>query len=421
MAHQEQSSFMSVKPRVLFISYTGMIEPLGRSQVIPYLQELASKGFEFTLLSFERDAAYTEAGQIACEKLKQELAESEIEWHWLRYHKRISLIATPYDVVTGIRYASLLIKQRRIQLVHARSQVAAAIAVALKKRFGVKMIFDIRGLMAEEYVDAGHWRVGSAAYRLTKAMERRALRASDGVVTLTARIWPLISDWDGLRSRDIIHKVVPCCANLERFSFNEEDRDRRRAELNLSNRLVLTYSGTIGSWYWTAEMIDFFVELIKTHPDAHFLWLTKGDRNYIDNLMGQRKVPAENYTVRAVDPSDVPSYLSASDLAIAFYKPGFSRFATSPVKVSEYLACGLPVVINSGIGDLDELIERERVGSIINQLNPSEFSKAIDKCELLLQDEAATRKRARSVAEEYFDLRAVGTRRYAQLYDEVLG
>ena len=412
---------MSVKPHVLFISYTGMLEPLGRSQVIPYLQALASEGFEFTLLSFEREAAFTEAGKIAREKLKEELAESNIEWHWLRYHKKVSLIATPYDVITGIRYASRLIKSRRIELVHARSQIAAAIAVALKRRFGVKMIFDIRGLMAEEYVDAGHWSAESVSYRLTKAMERRALAASDGVVTLTRRIWPLISEWDGLKGREVIHQVVPCCADLQQFRFNHEDRDRRRAELNLSKRLVLVYSGTVGSWYWTAEMVEFFAELLRKRPDAYFLWLTKGDQSYIHDLMRRREIPLKSYTIIAATSADVPSYLSAADLGIAFYKPGFSRFATSPVKVTEYFACGLPVVINSDIGDLDELIERERAGSVITELTQSEFSRAITECKSLLEDQSATRQRIRSVAEKYFDVSAVGRTRYAQLYSKVLG
>ncbi len=412
---------MSGKPRVLFISYTGMLEPLGRSQVIPYLRELAGEGFEFTLLSFERESAFSEAGQFTREKLKQELAESNIEWHWLRYHKKVSLIATPYDVVTGIRYASSLIKSRRIDLVHARSQIAAAIAVALKKRFGLKMIFDIRGLMAEEYVDAGHWPADSVRYRLTKAMERRALAASDGVVTLTRRIWPLIRDWDGLKGREVIHQVVPCCANLQEFRFDQRDRDRRRAELNLANRLVLVYSGTIGSWYWTAEMIDFFAELCKKRSDALFLWLTNGDQSYIHDLMQRRQIPSNSYTIIAAPSSDVSSYLSAADLGIAFYKPGFSRFATSPVKVTEYLACGLPVIINSGIGDLDELIEFERIGSVIKDLTPPGFLKAITECQSLLEDQAGTRHRIRSVAEEYFDVRGVGRTRYAQLYNRVLG
>jgi glycosyltransferase involved in cell wall biosynthesis len=412
---------MSAKPRVLFISYTGMLEPLGRSQVIPYLHELASEGFEFTLLSFEREGAYSEAGRITCEKLKQELAGSNIEWHWLPYHKRVSLIATTYDVLAGIRYASRLVKTRRIDLIHARSQVAAAIAVALKKRFGLKMIFDIRGLMAEEYVDAGHWPAESVRYTLTKTMERRALAASDGVVTLTRRIWPLIREWDGLKGREVIHQVVPCCANLQEFRFNQEDRDRRRAELNLSNRLVLVYSGTIGSWYWTAEMIDFFAELLKTRSDAHFLWLTNGDEGYIHDLMQRRHITRSSYSIIAAPSADVASYLSAADLGIAFYKPGFSRFATSPVKVTEYFACGLPVIINSGIGDLDELIEHEQIGSVVKELMPQEFAKAISECQSLLEDQAGTRQTVRSVAEKYFDVREVGRTGYAQLYNSVLG
>ena len=44
--------------RVLFISYNGMLDPLGQSQVIPYLRELARAGVRFTLLSFERRAAF---------------------------------------------------------------------------------------------------------------------------------------------------------------------------------------------------------------------------------------------------------------------------------------------------------------------------------------------------------------------------
>src|SRR5258708_6180404 len=131
-------------------------------------------------------------------------------------------------------------------MIHARSHIPATIALWLKRRFGVKMIFDVRGLMAEEYVDADHWKKESVPYRLTKAMESRALQASDGVVTLTEKIWPAIRDWKGLRGRDVIHQVVPCCTDLELFRFSQSDRERVRAELDLQDRFVLVYSGSIG-------------------------------------------------------------------------------------------------------------------------------------------------------------------------------
>src|ERR1043165_6803695 len=139
--------------RVLFISYNGMLEPLGQTQVLPYLRELAKRGVKFTLLSFEREKAFTPDGQCACEELKRELAGQGIEWHWLRYHRRPTLPATVYDVISGIRYASRLVRRNKIELVHARSHIPATIALRLKRKFGIKMIFDVRGLMAEENLE----------------------------------------------------------------------------------------------------------------------------------------------------------------------------------------------------------------------------------------------------------------------------
>ena len=144
--------------RVLYISYNGMLDPLGQSQVIPYLRELAKQGVKFTLLSFERNGALESDGRNRCRKLDQQLAQAGVEWHWLRYHQRPSLPATTYDVIAGVRYAQKLVRRNAIELVHARSHIPATIGLALKRRLGVKLIFDLRGLMAEEYVDADHWR-----------------------------------------------------------------------------------------------------------------------------------------------------------------------------------------------------------------------------------------------------------------------
>ena len=99
--------------RVLFISYNGMLDPLGQSQVLPYLRELAKRGVQFTLLSFERSKAFTREGTQQCEELRQKLASQGIEWHWLRYHQRPSVPATIYDVFVGIRKASSLVQRIR--------------------------------------------------------------------------------------------------------------------------------------------------------------------------------------------------------------------------------------------------------------------------------------------------------------------
>lgn len=405
--------------RVLYISYNGMLDPLGQSQVLPYLRELSKQGVLFTLLSYEREAAYGPIGRERCAKLRQSLAAQGIEWHWLRYHQRPSLPATVYDVLAGVRYGEKLVRRRRIEMVHARSHIAATIALALKKRFHLKMIFDVRGLMAEEYVDAAHWRKSGVPYILTKAMERRVLRAADGVVTLTERIWPIIKDWEGLRGRELAHEVIPCCTDLELFKFDSRSRAARRAELGLGERFVLVYSGSIGGWYMTDRMADLFVELLKKRADAHFLWLTLGPRELIDRLMRERGIAPGQYTVQPAASMDVPSFLNASDAGIAFYKPGFSKLATSPVKVTEYMACGLPFIINEGIGDADALVTGARAGALVHEFAEAEYGRAGGVVMALAEEAEETRRRLRETARRLFDVRGIGLERYARLYAQV--
>lgn len=399
--------------RVLFISYNGMLEPLGQTQVLPYLRELAKRGVKFTLLSFEREKAFTPDGQRACEDLKRELSTHGIEWHWLRYHRRPTLPATVYDVCAGIRYASRLVRRNKIELVHARSHIPATIALALKRKFGIKMIFDVRGLMAEEYVDAKHWPEGGLRYRITKATERRIFAATDAVVTLTERIWPIIKEWDGLRGRDVHHAVVPCCVDLSLFKFNELERARLRAALNLGERLTLVYSGSLDGWYLTEEMADFFASIVRKRNDAHLLWLTMGSRERVRQLMSARGISEENFSIHSVAPKEMPSYLAAGDVGISFIKRCFSKLASSPTKNGEYLACGLPLVINSGIGDSDALS-----AILIDDFNERDFAAAWTAIEAAVNDPNA-RTKARAVAEEVFDLETVGAERYAQLYKSV--
>jgi len=407
--------------RVLYISYNGMLDPLGQSQVLPYLRALGERGLRFTLLSFEKPAAFAGKGAERREELRQRLTAEEIEWHCLHYHQTPSLAATMFDVANGVRLARKIIRRKQIELVHARSHIPATIGLALKRQLGVKLIFDVRGLLADEYVDAGHWKKGSVPYRLTKTMERRALAAADGIVTLTESIWPIIRQWDSLNNRpDVIHEVVPCCADLDLFKFSAGDRDERRRQLGVSDRFVIVYSGSIDGWYLTEQMADFFAEVLKVRPEAHFLWLTPTRHERIRSLMQQRGIRESGYTVLAAAPAEVPAYLSASDAGLAFIKPCFSKLASSPTKYAEYLGCGLPLIINSGIGDSDALITQERVGALVAEFNASQYSSAIKAIEGFVQDAMQTRKQTRAVAERLFDVGVVGVERYARLYRAVL-
>lgn len=404
--------------RVLYVSYNGMLDPLGQTQVIPYLRELAKRGVRFTLLSFERAFAFEPEGLRRREELQQELRDQGIEWHWLRYHQRPSVPATIYDVLAGIRKAKSLVRRNRIAMVHARSHIPATIALALKKSLGTKMIFDLRGLMAEEYVDAKHWREGDVPYRITKAAERRILAETDAVVTLTERIWPVIKDWEGLRGRNVHHAVVPCCVDLSSFKFSDDDRAKRRAELGLGDKFTIVYSGSLDGWYLTEQMADFFAVFTRRRRDAHMLWLTNGSHERVKELMKSRNVPVDQFSVATVPARSVPSYLSAADAGLSFIKRCFSKIASSPTKNAEYLACGLPLIINAGIGDSDALIDEWKAGALLENFNDAEYERVGTLIEAMTAQPGA-RTSARAIAARLFDLQTVGVERFAALYERV--
>jgi glycosyltransferase involved in cell wall biosynthesis len=405
--------------QVLFISYNGMLDPLGQTQVLPYLRELAKKGVQFTLLSFEKPHAFEPAGVAKSEALRDELQTQGIDWHWLRYHRRPSLPATIYDVLAGYREARSLVKRKQIEMVHARGHIPATIAVWLKVWLDTKLIFDLRGLMAEEYVDAEHWRKGNLPYRITKSMEVKILAAADAIVTLTERIWPIISEWEGLRGRTPHHEVIPCCVDLARFRFSEQERARRRKELGLDDQFTIVYSGSLDGWYLTDTMADFFASVVRRNPKAHMLWLTTGSHDRVRELMRGRNISKENFSVLSVAAADVPSYLAAADAGLSFIKRCVSKVASSPTKNGEYLACGLPVIINEGIGDSDALVDQWQAGVLIEEFNETEFEAAAREIEAMVVAPEA-RVKARRVAEQLFHLETVGGARYAAVYERVL-
>ena len=406
--------------RILYISYNGMLDPLGQSQVLPYLKQLHRLGVRFWLISFERSHAFTETGRIRAKTLREELSQCGIEWHVLRYHQKPSLPATSFDVANGVRLGASLMRKHKIEMVHARAQVPAVMALALKRRFGAKMIFDVRGLMAEEYVDAGHWRPHGVPKWLTKTMEARSLRTANGIVTLTDALWDAMQSWPAVKGLKVAHQTIPCCVDLNRLRFDQEQREARRNELQLGDRFVLIYCGSVGGWYMTDEMAKFFSVLRLKKPQAFFLWLTHGSHAIVSDAMQRHEIPATDYAVKTVEPAAIPNYLSAADAGIAFFRPGISRLGTSPVKVSEYLACGLPIIINARVGDSDQLVTRENVGARVQSFSVAEYDNAIKSLEKFVTQPNETRRHTRAVAERLFDLGRVGATRYAALYKQVL-
>jgi glycosyltransferase involved in cell wall biosynthesis len=380
--------------------------------VIPYLQGLSAAGIEVTVLSFEEKLSNRRQELEEMSRLRALLATSKVEWKWLRYHKRPSLPATAYDVAMGSLYAAWLVWRKKIDVVHSRGYVPLPIALLCKWLCGAKLVFDLRGLMAEEYVDAGHWKQGSLPFRITKWFENRAFRSADSIIVLTDRIRAILKP----NSSAPMH-TIPCCVEVERFGNNGE-REVVRQELGIGGELVLVYVGSLGTWYMGREMVRTFNELLRVHPQATFLVLTQSPE-IAERLFEQEQVPKERYLARTVKSEEIPRYLAAADFAIAFIKPCYSKVSSSPTKIAEYLAAGLPFISNRGIGDLDELIEGNAVGTLVNAFDENGYAAAVQSILQMIQEDPATRERCRALAKQKFSMRDIGQPAYVRVYRDL--
>ncbi|HEY2846578.1 MAG TPA: glycosyltransferase, partial [Pyrinomonadaceae bacterium] len=266
----------------------------------------------------------------------------------------------------------------------------------------------------EEYTDAGVWPENGILYRLAKRVERWLLRQADGFVLLTNKARDIL--FDGRERRPV--EVIPCCVDMERFQCaNDENRTKFREEFGLEDRLIAAYVGAFGGWYLTDETADLLGVLKMRRPDTFALVLTQSDPETIETLLHERGYSDDDLLVRRVSAAEVPKYLAAADLAVSFIKRCYSKQASSPTKNAEYLACGLPIIANSGIGDVDELIGGSEVGTLVSVLSRSGYETAVD--EILRFKKPPSHMR--DVAAREFELQSVGGARYRRLYSRLAG
>ena len=197
-------------------------------------------------------------------------------------------------------------------------------------------------------------------------------------------------------------------------------REQIRRDLGVAGRRVLVYLGALGGFYLTEEMAELLAAAHRQDASTFSMILTQSKPEPIVESLKRLGVPEDAYLVRRVPHCEVPEYLRAADVALSFIKPSYSKLASSPTKIAEYLASGLPIICNAGIGDLDELIEGDRVGVLVLELNAGHYENALRTVDGLLR-EGQVSSRCRASAASRFDLESIGGERYCRLYHRLLG
>jgi glycosyltransferase involved in cell wall biosynthesis len=405
----------------LYICYQSIREPLTETQVVAYLEGLAAAGHTMLLLTFERAAIDSAEGRTLADRL----LSKGIRWHWLHYHKRPTAPATAWDIAMGVLYGLWLARWQKIDLFHARAHVAGLMGLILRTLTGARLLFDVRGLLAEEYADAGLWPRDGRLFRLTKFFERLILGHSDGIIVLTHRGRSLLAEWYPEEIAGTPLAVIPCCVDRERAARSpvqpaplQPVHGRPFPTVHAVRPLTLVYVGKLGGLYMTAAILQFFSFVKQLAPGSRFEIWTQSDRGPLAKRLEDHGLAADTL-VGCSSPAELLLRLeSRCDAAVSFIRPCVSKLASSPTKIPEYLAAGLPVVANGGIGDMDELIAQEGVGVTVADFSDESLRSGVRQLIDLLADQDV-RSRCRNAAEKYFDLERVGWSGYCGMYQQI--
>ena len=399
---------------VLYLSYDGLMEPLGQSQVFQYLRELA-QSYKIILVTYEKKSDWADRNRR--EKLRNVVRQAGIHWVPLRYHKYPVVMSTGYDLIVGFFVCVFLCIRYRIRIFHARSYVPAALGLVCKRIFKMKFIFDMRCFWPDDLLEVGVFNKTSKIYLIVKWFERQFLIKADVIVALTQKAVDLMREFPFLKGSSKDFQVIPTCTNLDLFR-PALGPDVKRNSAN-GPSFVLGYVGSAGPCNKFDVVLRCFTAIKRRYHDSQLLIVNRNNHTYIHKSLQASGIKLDSVEVKAVEYQDVPKEINRMTTGIFIYEPTKSQISRFPTKMGEFLACGVPCLGNSGIGDVKEILENEKVGVVLYDFSLQSVESALDQL-LELVNNPEMQRRCVSVAQRYFSLE-IGVKAYDCIYRDLVG
>jgi len=363
-----------------YVTIDSLSEGVGSSQITPLISRLSNSGLKINLISYEKSNPSRE--------LIDYFETIGVDWSFRNFGSTGA--AGGANRLNGLRQ-----EIRKTNLIHARSDIPAVAAIYSNEG---PVLWDVRSLWADQKIMIQDNLLNKALYKVYRGLESIAASKSDGMSTLTSAIVPILEQ----RNKHLpqLRIVVPTAVDLDRFKLNPTMPVKIRA----------LFSGTYNQYYDLALSAQFMEEFRKQVPlETHWARPAESVRSQIG--VGESKVFASSQ----VGMSElIPGY--SFGVSVCKLHAGPSLSAAMPTKIAEFLACGRPVVVNKGLGDMDQFIEEFDAGVVLDGTS-SNLIEGAKKLASLLSDRD-TPIRCRTLAEKYFSA-DVGASKYLELYSKI--
>lgn len=362
------------KIRTVFIlAYYSALDPVFRGAVLPYFRNFPDRRVQFVLLTYEHNLF--PMSHVVQQKLESEFERENIKWFRLTWNSgSFKALKKIYDFVKSIFYARTLIRQHDCDSIYSEGFPGAIIGHYLSLITGRRHMIHTFEPHADYMFEAGVWGKFSWEYQLLKLLELRVAKKASHIFTATKEMIHKLEE-EGISSEKLFR--VPSCIDLERFKFSNESRKRIRQELGLVDTDVLvTYLGKVGGMYMEEEIFDFYKVLASSKSvNYKFLFITTQASGIFLNWIGRKDMNRGHFTIMKATHEEVPDYLSASDVGFVAVRQRKSKRFCSPIKTGEYLACGLPIIIPTGISDDFDILGELNLALLMNNTSDDEYQR----------------------------------------------
>jgi len=339
------------KKKILYISYDGVLEPLGQSQILEYIYN-NSRYYSFYLISFEKKNNLKNISKL--NKLKNKISKYDINWIYLNYSNKKHIHKVIYNFLKAQLIITNLILFKKIKIIHIRSYIPGIILLPIISLVKIILIFDIRGFLPLEKIERLNWKKNSYKILLLQFIENYLMKKSTKIITLTNQSKNIIIDKFNIKENNI--STIPTCANTNLFKIDKS--------INKKN-LKLCFLGSLNFAYDFEKIIKFYKKFIIEFPDIKIDFLINDKNYFIKKLLLKNNFEESKINIKFIEHKNIPKILNNYQFGIFFLKKNESIKASFPTKIGEYLSSGLPIICNDFNDDVTSIVKDNNLGFIL--------------------------------------------------------
>lgn len=340
--------------KILYVCTENLFETgILQSMVLRPSQEISKK--------YDVDVGFTSMSKSSDGHNFFQLREQTISEFYVMEGKRSVSAMSISNVFLHLFFAIKLVKKSsKYDVLHCRSYIATFFGCIVKMFCDVLVVFDVRGYLIDEAIEVGKLKQGSFKEKILRWIERLIFRRSDKIISVSEKMRVDIKRRFGRESI-----LIP---NPTFFPDTGPTHLMRKE---------IVYIGSLNEWHLPVLFFECMSEVLSKRPEYKLKILTPQvdqAKTFAEKFMINRY----QFTALNVASDQVLSHALGASLGWCVIKPSFSKSVCAPVKFNEYIAAGVPTIVNGGIGDLSELVQRYKLGIVASNINtPTSIAQQI--------------------------------------------